>query len=133
MVLVHLFESYSDTGRLSLKIYGTFIGVLFLALGTYIGIRLRRDSRPVATAEPVREEPHKEGPPAAVSAFDALTERENEVLLCIAKGCSNREIGERLFISENTVKKHVNNIYSKLGVTRRTQAVLRARELQLIP
>jgi ATP/maltotriose-dependent transcriptional regulator MalT len=51
----------------------------------------------------------------------------------IASGLSNREIGERAFISENTVKTHSSRLFDKLGVQRRVQAVQRGRELGLIP
>ena len=60
---------------------------------------------------------------------EALTEREIEVLELMAAGLTNREIAEALFISPETVKKHAGNIYGKLGVTNRTHAVARAREL----
>jgi predicted ATPase/DNA-binding CsgD family transcriptional regulator len=64
--------------------------------------------------------------------LDPLTERELEVLALIAEGLSNREIAERLFVGVSTVKKHINRMYSKLGVHRRTQAILRARALNLL-
>jgi NarL family two-component system response regulator LiaR len=59
-------------------------------------------------------------------APDELTERELEVLGCIAKGLSNQEIGDALFISEKTVKTHVSNILSKLNLDDRTQAAIYA-------
>ena len=68
------------------------------------------------------------GPPMA----EALTDREREVLGLIATGLTNPEIGRKLYISEATVKRHVYNIYGKLGVTHRTQALARARELGLL-
>jgi predicted ATPase len=64
--------------------------------------------------------------------MDPLTKRELEVLRLISAGLSNREIAERLFIGLSTVKKHINRMYSKLGVKRRTQAIIRARELGLL-
>jgi DNA-binding NarL/FixJ family response regulator len=59
---------------------------------------------------------------------DDLTEREYEILRYVARGESNREIGEALYITEGTVKNHVSNILSKLGLRDRTQAALWARE-----
>lgn len=64
--------------------------------------------------------------------IDPLSSRELEVLALIAQGLSNREIGERLFIALSTVKGHNQNIYGKLQVSRRTEAVARARELGLL-
>jgi LuxR family maltose regulon positive regulatory protein len=66
------------------------------------------------------------------SLVEPLSGREIEVLQLIAAGLSNREIAERLVIAPGTVKRHSNNIYGKLGVRSRTQAVARARELGLL-
>jgi LuxR family maltose regulon positive regulatory protein len=63
---------------------------------------------------------------------EALSEREVEVVRLVAAGLANREIGQRLFISEKTVKKHLSNILGKLGTTNRTQAVDQARRLDLL-
>jgi len=71
--------------------------------------------------------------PAAPSNVSPLTKRETEVLRLLAKGKSNRAIARELVISEKTVKTHVSNILSKFGVRNRTQAVRRARQLDLIP
>ncbi len=76
------------------------------------------------------------GQPPAHPAADAipvpLTEREQEVLNCLAQGLSNREIAERLVITEGTVKNHVSSLIDKLGVRDRTQAILKGQELGLI-
>ena len=63
---------------------------------------------------------------------EALTAREVDVLRLLAAGLSNREIAERLVLSEGTVKTHTHNLYGKLGVQSRTQAIARAQELKLI-
>jgi two-component system nitrate/nitrite response regulator NarP len=55
-----------------------------------------------------------------------LTKREQEVMKWIARGCSNKQIAGKLFISEETVKKHVRNIFSKLSVTNRIAALRKA-------
>ena len=64
--------------------------------------------------------------------IEPLSQRELEVLRLIAAGLSNREIAQELVIAIGTVKRHINNIYGKLGVHRRTEAVARARDLGLI-
>jgi DNA-binding NarL/FixJ family response regulator len=61
-----------------------------------------------------------------------LTEREREILRYLARGSSNREIGETLYITEGTVKNHVSNILNKLALRDRTQAALWAREHSLV-
>lgn len=66
------------------------------------------------------------------SLVEPLSDREREILRLIAKGSSNREIADELFITEGTVKNHVTNILGKLAVRDRTQAALRARELGLL-
>jgi LuxR family maltose regulon positive regulatory protein len=66
------------------------------------------------------------------SIVESLSEREIEVLHLLAEGLTNREIAERLFLALSTVKVHTRNIYGKLGVHSRTQAVTRAQELGLL-
>ncbi|MFL5807008.1 MAG: LuxR C-terminal-related transcriptional regulator [Roseiflexaceae bacterium] len=86
------------------------------------------------------EKPKAENAGRTVSAFsfqlsdlpEALTEREREVLGLLAAGASNREIAHKLILSLGTVKKHINNIFGKLDVQSRTQAISRARDLQLL-
>lgn len=70
--------------------------------------------------------------PAADALAEPLSARELEVLAFLTRGCSNKEIGSHLRISEGTVKNHMTNVLGKLGVLDRTQAALRARELGLI-
>ncbi len=66
-------------------------------------------------------------------AAESLSEREVEVLQWLTSGASNREIGQQLYITESTVKRHVYNIFGKLNVRNRTQAALRARNLGINP
>ena len=74
----------------------------------------------------------REGKKPAQTLADPLSERELAVLKLLATGCSNKEIGAQLNITEGTVKNHMTNVLGKLGVLDRTQAALRARELGLI-
>ena len=63
---------------------------------------------------------------------DALTKREMEILALIAQGTSNQELAERLVLSRHTVRNHIANIFQKLGVTARAEAVAQARVLGLV-
>jgi two-component system, NarL family, response regulator LiaR len=117
------------------EIYGGLVAVIFSAVGIYLGLRLAR-AREVVVVKEVRA-PEPEAGPFAPDAGKleelGITRREHEILGLIAEGLSNREIGERLFVSENTVKTHSSRLFGKLGVNRRVQAVQRGRDLGLIP
>ncbi|MBL6749847.1 MAG: LuxR family transcriptional regulator [Nevskia sp.] len=71
-------------------------------------------------------------PPPVAAPTEPLTEREKEILVFLANGVSNKEMASRIFVSENTVKFHLKNIYSKLSVCSRLQAITAARGLGLI-
>jgi NarL family two-component system response regulator LiaR len=58
--------------------------------------------------------------------YEGLTEREMEILRLVGKGLTNKDIGQQLYISDRTVQAHLSNIFSKLGVTSRTEAVMYA-------
>lgn len=100
------------------------VGTSFIGLGIYLGLKFRKVE--VVEVGPIIEIDHQK-----IQSL-GLTEREMEVLQLISDGCSNVEIGEKLFVSENTIKTHVSNLFVKLDVKRRTQAVTRAKELRII-
>ena len=115
----------------SVEIYGGLIALLFASLGIWLGLKLTRRKeivvfREVAVAAPFAL---NEGKLRELG----LTRRELEILALIANGMSNREIAEKLFVSENTVKTHSSRVFDKLGAKRRTQAVQIGKELGLIP
>ena len=115
----------------SLEIYGGLVAALFAGLGIWLGLKLTKTRIVVKEVEvPVNE-------PFAVNTANVeklgLTPRELEILSLIAQGLSNREIAGRLFVSENTVKTHSANLFSKLSAKRRTQAVQLAKEAGVIP
>jgi DNA-binding CsgD family transcriptional regulator len=115
-------EYYYFAYRITTDVYIGIISVIFLGLGLYIGFRYSKKRNPPQII-----------PEAAKLPQDIeLSSREMEVLQNIAQGHSNQEIADRLFVSLNTVKSHTNNIYSKLNVRRRTQAIEKARKLNLI-
>lgn len=120
----------------SVEIYGTLIAALFAGLGIWLGQTLtRKRPEPVAKDSIV-----KEGFVATPFVVDetrvsqlSITARELEILGLIATGLSNREIADRLFVSENTVKTHASRLFDKLGARRRTQAVQIGKASRLIP
>jgi NarL family two-component system response regulator LiaR len=123
----------------SVEIYGGLVALLFSGLGIWLGLKLTRPKETVITREvPVRVEvPVPVSGPfqrnqARVEQL-GITARELEILEAIAAGLSTREIAERLFVSENTVKTHTARLFDKLSARRRTQAVQRAKEEGLIP
>ncbi|HEX9438431.1 MAG TPA: LuxR C-terminal-related transcriptional regulator, partial [Roseiflexaceae bacterium] len=78
------------------------------------------------------ESPHSVLSPQSSVLIEPLSERELEVLRLIAQGHSNQQIADALIVSVGTIKKHLNNIFGKLGVASRTQAVARAHALSLL-
>ena len=119
----------------SLEIYGGIVAAIFAALGIWLGLKLTRTKEVVV----VREVPV---PVPAGGPFQrnearreqlGITPRELEILEAMAAGLSNREIAERLFVSENTVKTHAARLFDKLSARRRTQAIQLAKEAGLIP
>lgn len=117
----------------SIEIYGGLVAAIFAALGIWLGLKLTSKQERVVTKEvPVPSgEPFR--PDHSKREALGITPRELEILELIAQGLSNREIGEKLFVSENTVKTHSSRVFDKLGAKRRTQAVQLGKELRLIP
>jgi ATP/maltotriose-dependent transcriptional regulator MalT len=87
---------------------------------------------PILTRQPATDEPATPDQPAPSALVEPLTARELDVLRLIAAGRSNREIADELFLAVNTVRSYSQQLYGKLAVSSRTQAVARARELGLI-
>jgi DNA-binding CsgD family transcriptional regulator len=126
----------------SLEIYGGIIAAIFLALGIYAGRKLTGKKEVIIEKEVHIHVPTDEVRPAengkdlvvnskALEDLD-ITKREYEILELMARGLSNQEIAEQMFLSIHTVKTHASNLFFKLDVKRRTQAVMKAKELGLI-
>ncbi len=121
----------------SIEIYGALIAVLFAGVGIWLGLKLTKKKEVVV----VKEVPVEVPVPTPTSPFVlnaarqrdlGITRRELEILELIAKGMSNKEIAETLFVSENTVKTHSSRLFEKLSAKRRTQAVQIGKEMGLI-
>jgi len=125
----------------SVEIYGAIVAAAFATAGIWVGLKLTR-TKVVSVEVPVEvpvevrvEVPVPAGPFVPNTArIDelGLTPREMEVLQLIAEGLSTRQMAERLFVSENTVKTHVTRVLDKLGADRRTQAVQLGRDLGIL-
>jgi DNA-binding CsgD family transcriptional regulator len=117
----------------SIEIYGGLIALVFAGVGIWLGLKLTRKREVVV----VKEVPVPASPAFALNEERlkdlGITKRELEILALIAQGMSNREIAEKLFVSENTVKTHSSRLFDKLSAKRRTQAVQIGKEMGLIP
>lgn len=126
----------------AMELYGLTVGVVFVALGIWMGLKLSRPKTIVRTETivhtetVVREVPvpavHRPEPDSRQLARLNISQREHEVLRYLAQGLSNDEIATQMFVSQNTVKTHLSNLYFKLEAKRRTQAVEKARALGLV-
>jgi DNA-binding CsgD family transcriptional regulator len=117
----------------SIEIYGGLIAATFAVLGIWLGLKLTGKRETIVVKEVVV-------PAGGPFVSDekkredlGITPREFEILELIAQGMSNREIAEKLFVSENTVKTHSSRVFDKLGARRRTQAVQLGKEFGLLP
>jgi ATP/maltotriose-dependent transcriptional regulator MalT len=134
----------------SVELYSALVAILFATFGIWLGLRITR-RRETGSRETIRETVVVKEVlvPAEAPALEpfarntahqqaqqrtlGITARELEILTLVARGLSNREIATQLFVSENTVKTHCARAFDKLGAARRTQAVLRGKELGLLP
>jgi DNA-binding CsgD family transcriptional regulator len=115
------------------EVYVSAIAIVFTALGVWLALKLVKPKTNTVVVEK----------PVVIKAGFSLNEtelnklrisnRELEVLQLMAEGLSNQEIAERLFVSLNTIKTHSANLFVKMEVERRTQAVEKAKRLSLIP
>jgi DNA-binding NarL/FixJ family response regulator len=123
LILFQISKYSYVNGDVAIETIISVIAVVFLGIGLYIN---KSNSKKHIPRNNNIIDQNK------ISAL-GISKREYEVLLEIAKGFSNKEIGEKLFVTESTVKTHVSNILLKLEAKRRTQAIQKAKELQIIP
>lgn len=123
----------------SYEIYIFCIALLFTGLGIWLALKLVKPKKEIETIVVEKNiyitAPDEETLQAMETERQklGLSSRESEVLQLMAEGLSNQEIADRLFLSLATVKTHSSNLFLKLDVKRRTQAVEKARQLKLIP
>ena len=114
--------SYYDS-RTGPEIWLAVLSLLFFVIGIFIS----RKYLPT-----IKKEAHPREIDLAKVDKLGLSKREYEILHLIADGLSNQQIADKLFLSENTVKKHVSNLFIKLDVQRRTEAIKKAKEMNII-
>jgi DNA-binding CsgD family transcriptional regulator len=133
IVVLRLIEFRFLVVEHSIEIYGGLIAALFAGLGIWLGLKLTKKQEVVV----VKEVPVLITQPFTLNEERlkdlGITRRELEILELIAHGLSNREIADKLFVSENTVKTHSSRLFDKLSARRRTQAVQIGKEMGLIP
>ena len=116
------------------EIYVGAIASIFTGLGIWLALKL---SRPKVQTVVVEKEVYVRRDSFLLNEQEVnnlnLSKRELEVLQLMAEGLSNHEIAERLYVSLSTVKTHSRNLFEKLGVARRTQAIDKAKKLFIIP
>jgi len=126
----------------SFEIYIGFIAVIFTALGIWLALKLSKPKVETVVVEKEVYITRNENLPDRQAGFIPntslisqleLSKRELEILNLMAQGHSNEEIASKLFVSLSTVKTHNQNLFVKLDVKRRTQAVEKAKRLNLIP
>jgi two-component system, NarL family, response regulator LiaR len=126
LVMLLKYLEYSLLVRdLSIEFYIGIVAVFFTALGVWAGFKLTSTKVVLVGPEFILNDSELQRL--------GISKREHEVLSLMAKGMSNQEIANQLFVSLNTIKTHSTNLFLKLEVSRRTQAVQKAKELRLIP
>lgn len=122
LLLLFQFSKYAIiSGDLNTELVIALIAIVFFLIGVYLNKKSLQKQ-----ANNSEEIDHTK-----IKDLD-ISKREYEVLLAISEGLSNKEIGEKLFVSESTIKTHVSNLLSKLDAKRRTQALQVAKDLKII-
>jgi len=119
----------------SFEIYIGFIAVIFTALGIWLALKLSKPKIETVVVEKEVYVSRNENfvPDTSLISQLQLSKRELQILNLLAQGHSNQEIAAKLFVSLSTVKPHIQNLFEKLEVKRRIQAVEKAKRLSLIP
>jgi DNA-binding CsgD family transcriptional regulator len=112
------------------EVYAGIVAVLFCVVGIWVGLKLTNKSKKLVVEVQGGEDWKMD---ESILQELGISKREYDVLELIAKGHTNQEVADKLFVSPNTVKTHLANLFAKLDVNRRTQAIQRAKELNLIP
>jgi len=123
LVLFQLSKYSVLSGDLNIEFMIAGIALIFFLIGIYLNKKSLQKKNILDTSGKIDDK--------KISEL-GISNREYEILVEISEGLSNKEIAEKLFVSESTVKTHVSNLYVKLDAKRRTQAIQRAKDMNLI-
>jgi DNA-binding NarL/FixJ family response regulator len=123
LVLFQLSKYSVMSGDLNIEFMIAGIALIFFLIGIYLNKKSLQKKITLNSSGKIDDK--------KISEL-GISNREYEILIKISEGLSNKEIAEKLFVSESTVKTHISNLYVKLDVKRRTQAIQRAKEMNLI-
>ena len=121
LILFQLSKYSYMAGSMSIELIIALVALIFLFIGFYLN---KRNPTRISTIS-------KEIDLERIKSL-GISDREYEVLLQLSKGLSNKEIAKALFVSESTIKTHVSNLFVKLDAKRRTQAIQKAKEFQIL-
>lgn len=121
LALLQLSQYSLLSGDLKIEFVISGIAIVFFVIGVFIQKKFRKEEASFVEVDQKQIE------------TIGLSKREYEVLVEMASGYSNKEIADRLFVSESTIKTHVSSVLLKLNAKRRTQAIQKAKELQILP
>jgi DNA-binding NarL/FixJ family response regulator len=125
IAIMRYIEYQFFTKSLSVEFYVGAVAIFFTGLGIWAGLKLTRKQVQIIGPEFIQNQ-------VELTRLE-ISKRELEVLELMAAGLSNQEIADKMFLSLNTVKTHTSNLFIKLEVKRRTQAIQKAKEMRLIP
>jgi two-component system, NarL family, response regulator LiaR len=132
LMLFQLARVHSFKSGFKVEIWIAVFSILFFAIGIFIS---RKIFRPKTKFIPKDTYTHGEqtfeADPADITRL-GISKREYEVLQLINEGLSNQQIADKLFLSENTIKKHISNLFLKMDVERRTEAIRKAKGLKIL-
>jgi DNA-binding CsgD family transcriptional regulator len=130
--LFHLAKLQSFRTAFHIEIWIAVFSILFFIIGVILSRRIFKAKPIIVEKEIYSIEQHPFKADTTQIAKLGISKREYEILQLINEGLSNQQIADRLFVSENTVKKHISNLFFKMDVERRTEAIKKAKTLKII-
>ena len=132
LILFQLARYQSFRSGFKIEIWITIFSIVFFIIGIFLSRRLFKPKAQIIEKEIFRQIDQNFQADVSQLSKLGISKREFEILQLINEGLSNQQIAEKLFVSENTVKKHISNLFFKMDVERRTEAIKKAKSLRLL-